>query len=254
MHVCRVSISECSNRGATRRRTVVAHQNRRLMSESLFATYKGPDAHEVRILAPSNALVAQFSDTVAAVRGQRAARSDTLPLGGKSVIFELEVGSECNLDQSIKSPCLNLAVFDEHFKLLAAEQAARKLLGDRLKVGEICSSEPLRKAFEILASRPPEDRRMVTTIGSFLLHLVWLVGADAPYYAVFIEREIETEELRKAAERYGLTKREAEVLELIISGKSGNEIAKELCISLEPLTIISKACVGRLTLIAGRPC
>ncbi len=73
---------------------------------------------------------------------------------------------------------------------------------------------------------------MVTTIGSFLLHLVWLVGADAPYYAVFIEREIETEELRKAAERHGLTKREAEVLELIISGKSGNEIAQELSISL----------------------
>lgn len=148
------------------------------------------------------------------------------------MIGELEFWPEPERDYTARSPCVNLVLLDRGFTVFAAEQGALKLLGDRLEVGTTCTSEPLRNAFEGLASRPADERRTVTTIGSLLLHLTWLVGADGPYYAVFVEREIETKELEKAAKRYGLSKREAEVLELIISGKSGNEIAQALCISL----------------------
>jgi DNA-binding CsgD family transcriptional regulator len=128
-------------------------------------------------------------------------------------------------------PYLNLVVLDRHLTVIGAEQGALKVFADRLRI-EGSRLEALRKAFERLAVRPPHDRRTVMRLGSSLLHLVWLGGPDGPYYAIFVERQIETEELEKAAKRYGLTRRETEVLSLMISGKNGNEIAKALCICL----------------------
>lgn len=147
------------------------------------------------------------------------------------MIGEPELRPEFDLDYDLRSPWLNLIVLDRRLSVIAAEQGALKVFADELRM-EGSRLEALRKAFEQLAVRPPHDRRTVMRLGSSLLHLVWLGGADGPYYAIFVERQIETEELEKAAKRYGLTKRETEVLSLIISGKGGNEIAETLCISL----------------------
>ena len=156
-------------------------------------------------------------------------RVDTL--ASEVIVIEPELRPEFDLDYSLRSPWLNLVVLDRHFTVIAAEQGALKVLVDQLGM-EGSRLEALRKAFEQLAVRPPHDRRAVMRVGSSLLHLVWLGAADGPYYAIFVERQIETEELEKAAKRYGLTKREVEVLSLIISGKGGYEIAETLCISL----------------------
>ena len=147
------------------------------------------------------------------------------------MIGEPELRPEFDLDYNLRSPWLNLVVLDRHLTVIAAEQGALKVFTDELRM-EGARLEALRKAFEQLAVRPPHDRRTVMRVGSSLLHLVWLGGADGPYYAIFVERQIETEELEKAAKRYGLTKREVEVLSLIIGGKSGYEIAETLSICL----------------------
>ncbi len=145
------------------------------------------------------------------------------------MIAELASRPESHLYYNLQSPCLNLVILDKRFTVIAAEQGALKVFADELRM-EGSRLEALRKAFEKLAVRPPHDRRSVMRMGSSLLHLVWLGGADGPYYAIFVEPQIQTEELEKAAKRYGLTKREGEVLSLIVSGKSGNEIAETLCI------------------------
>jgi DNA-binding CsgD family transcriptional regulator len=145
------------------------------------------------------------------------------------VIGEPELRPESDLDYDLRSPWLNLVVLDRRLTVIAAEQGALRVFADELRM-EGSRLDALRKAFEQLAVRPPHDRRAVMRVGSALLHLVWLGGPDGPYYAIFVERQIETEKLEKTAKRYGLTKREAEVLSLIIGGKSGHEIAETLCI------------------------
>lgn len=139
--------------------------------------------------------------------------------------------TEPDLDYGLRSPCRNLVVLDKGLKVLAAEQGTDTLLDGKLQIGGACT-ETLRKAVEGLAARPPDERRSVINTGPSLLHLVGLNGTDGPYYAVFVEHQIEAEQLESSAKRYGLTKRETEVLELIINGKSGSEIAQTLCIRL----------------------
>ncbi len=120
------------------------------------------------------------------------------------MIGEPELRPEFELDYNLRSPWLNLVVLDRHLTVIAAEQGALKVFTDELRM-EGARLEALRKAFEQLAVKPPHDRRTVMRVGSSLLHLVWLGGADGPYYAIFVERQIETEALEKAAKRYGLT-------------------------------------------------
>ncbi len=103
------------------------------------------------------------------------------------MIGEPELRPEFDLDHSLRSPWLNLVVLDSRLTVVAAEQGALKVLADEFRM-EGARLEALRKAFEQLAVRPPQDRRAVMRVGSSLLHLVWLGAADGPYYAIFVER------------------------------------------------------------------
>ena len=65
-----------------------------------------------------------------------------------------------------------------------------------------------------------------------LVRIVPLEGAYDHYTAVFIEPIADRGTTRAAARRYGLTRRETDVLKLVVRSKSTAEIADTLCITL----------------------
>jgi DNA-binding NarL/FixJ family response regulator len=64
-----------------------------------------------------------------------------------------------------------------------------------------------------------------------VLRVSRLAGSAGSYVAVFIEHGTRREDLTGTAERYNLTRREVEVLTLILNGLSGSEIAQNLSIA-----------------------
>jgi DNA-binding CsgD family transcriptional regulator len=64
-----------------------------------------------------------------------------------------------------------------------------------------------------------------------LVRIVPLAGEYSQYTAVFIERVGDRGSTGAAARRYGLTKRETEVLELVVRSCTNAQIAEALCIA-----------------------
>jgi DNA-binding CsgD family transcriptional regulator len=123
-----------------------------------------------------------------------------------------------------------LIVLDEDRNIVAAEQGALELLGSQLPSADF--ADELDGLFENLTPELAQNLFPVFTMGPLLLQVAWLQGAANSYYAVFVELKVRTDDLRDAPDRYGLTKRETEVLSLIIRGYRGSEIARMLCITL----------------------
>ena len=123
-----------------------------------------------------------------------------------------------------------LIVLDENRNIIAAERTAVEMLISQLPGSNL--TDELKGLFEKVT--PEQARRFcpIFTLGPVLLQLAWLEGATHSYYAVFVELSVPMDDLQDAPDRYGLTKRETEVLSLIIRGYRGNEIAHMLCITL----------------------
>lgn len=77
-------------------------------------------------------------------------------------------------------------------------------------------------------------RPLTVPVGRLLIHLRALQG-PARHYLVSLERLAVRDHLKQARERYGLTRREAQVLSLILQGLRAKDIAAELRIS--PMTV-----------------
>jgi DNA-binding CsgD family transcriptional regulator len=123
-----------------------------------------------------------------------------------------------------------LIVLDENHDIVAAERGALDLLGSQLPSSDFV--DELEGLFENLTPELAQNLCPVFALGPLLLQVAWLQGATTSYYAVFVELRVRTDDLRDAPDRYGLTKRETEVLSLIIRGYRGSEIARMLCITL----------------------
>lgn len=76
-----------------------------------------------------------------------------------------------------------------------------------------------------------EREAVIRPVPSLVLRVSRLAGSAGSYVAVFIERGTRREDLTGTAERYGFTRREVEVLTLILNGLSGAEIAQNLSIA-----------------------
>jgi DNA-binding CsgD family transcriptional regulator len=64
-----------------------------------------------------------------------------------------------------------------------------------------------------------------------LLRIVPLSGARSGTFAVVIERLRARGSLSEAAKHFALTKRETEVLRLVVANRTNAEVAAELCIA-----------------------
>lgn len=76
-----------------------------------------------------------------------------------------------------------------------------------------------------------EREAVIRPVPSLVLRVSRLAGTAGSYVAVFIEHGTRREDLTGTAQRYGLTRREVEVLTLILNGLSGGEIAQNLSIA-----------------------
>ncbi|HZV76256.1 MAG TPA: helix-turn-helix transcriptional regulator [Candidatus Babeliales bacterium] len=134
-------------------------------------------------------------------------------------------------DRDLASPAVRPAVvlLDRNHNIVAAEPAALRLLAGQLpKSARI--GEDLKALCQEIVS---EDNGSSFALGTAELEIVSLEGQAGPYYAILVKLGVRNvSNVGDAAERFGLTKREAEVLSLIVSGQRGSEIARMLCISL----------------------
>ncbi|HEY8314143.1 MAG TPA: helix-turn-helix transcriptional regulator [Candidatus Baltobacteraceae bacterium] len=73
--------------------------------------------------------------------------------------------------------------------------------------------------------------QVVTPLPDVVLRVGRLDGQGGCYIAVYIEHHKSREDLAQTAHRYSLTRRERQVLTLILGGASGADIAEELNIS-----------------------
>jgi len=64
-----------------------------------------------------------------------------------------------------------------------------------------------------------------------VLRITPITGVAGTYVALFVEERARRDDVREAIKRFLLTRREAEVLTLILQGRSGAEIASELGIA-----------------------
>lgn len=131
-----------------------------------------------------------------------------------------------------------LIVVDSAFKIIGAEGAALELLGANLgaslRLGERVPTA-LQTLLERVVDVHGENPEAAVAIGDVVLRPFPLNGGQQAYYGVLVELKAEREYLKKATERFSLSKREAEVLSLIVAGYRGNEIAGKL--SITPATV-----------------
>lgn len=82
-------------------------------------------------------------------------------------------------------------------------------------------------------------------VSGLLLHLAYLRGADGTYVSLLIEEEGHRDNVRTAAKRYALTRRESEVLSHILKGESSCEIAESMCLANSTIHDYLKALIRK---------
>ena len=92
--------------------------------------------------------------------------------------------------------------------------------------------EPIKQALDRTASERADGGQVFEQVDeTTLVRIVPLAGEYAQYTAVFIERVGDRGSTGATANRYHLTKRETEVLELVVRSHTTVQIAEMLCIT-----------------------
>jgi DNA-binding CsgD family transcriptional regulator len=129
-----------------------------------------------------------------------------------------------------------LIVLDADLNVICAEDRAFEFLehaypaqtGDRRLPQSLCL------AVQNAVTRAREERVAEPTVvltEKLLLRIVPLAGNGGAYASVLVEPQAKREHLQRAVGRYGLTRRETEVLGCIMDGSNPTDIADTLAIS-----------------------
>lgn len=130
-----------------------------------------------------------------------------------------------------------LILLDEALGITFAEADATSVLSGMLNFPEQRISRlpfPIEAAVRAVANSWTEDdlaEQVVIPVSDVVLRISRLKGRDGSCIAVYIEHHKCREDLADAGRRFALTRREFEVLTLILGGLNGAEIAHELNIS-----------------------
>jgi DNA-binding CsgD family transcriptional regulator len=124
----------------------------------------------------------------------------------------------------------------------------------------LADSENFQKSKRLLSrlfsEALPESEIFEALDENVVLRILPLTGS-AGYYAVFLETHSERKSLEAAAALYGLTKREVEVLGLVLRGHSTIQIAESLFISVTTVgdhmkSLLRKTKTNRRTALVAR--
>ncbi|MBV8491782.1 MAG: response regulator transcription factor [Candidatus Eremiobacteraeota bacterium] len=125
--------------------------------------------------------------------------------------------------------------------LLQQRRTPKFFIADANGAAMYCASEltgsPLlarsRHVLEALLERDGEIRGLTfeQLDADVMLRIVPLAGSEAACYAVFLEPVKSRNSVGSAVKRYDVSRRESEVLELLVAGLTTAQIAERLCIS-----------------------
>ncbi len=135
----------------------------------------------------------------------------------------------------------HLIIIDADFQIVHYETAALRLLED------LCGAAPegrLPRAIEssvrsALAQNFDADtvqHATIMPIPSLLVHISRIHGGGSSFFALLLQRELRRAPLASATRRFALTKRESEVLQLVMRGMHATDIAQQLSISQSTVT------------------
>lgn len=148
--------------------------------------------------------------------------------------------SEIDIDVARRRARPYLIVLDEELNVVCAERRASELLAQAFsneKTGSIVPAE-VRAAMLEFTGRPGytangAEPEVLLSRGMLILRIISMHDESGRRYTtLFVEPHAKREHLRHAGRRYALSKREAEVLDLMLRGYRSAEIADVLCISL----------------------
>jgi DNA-binding CsgD family transcriptional regulator len=130
-----------------------------------------------------------------------------------------------------------LIVLDAQLNVICAEDRAFECLGRAypgIQTGDRRLPESLRRVVETAVIKARTDSAVepsVVLTGGLVLRIVPLAGNGGAYASVLVEPQARREHLQRAVGRYGLTRRESEVLGCIMDGSNPADIADSLAIS-----------------------
>ena len=127
-----------------------------------------------------------------------------------------------------------LVLLDHDFRIVLSEPEALRLLSSHLiqDGNGVSQLDDQLKHYlnEQLRDAGTESDRVVM-LGALVLRLRVMAGAAGTFTAAFVEELVQREDLRSATKRYAFTRREVDVLRLILQGMTASEAADVLHIS-----------------------
>jgi DNA-binding CsgD family transcriptional regulator len=147
--------------------------------------------------------------------------------------LETHVDSLQSIVQKRAKPLVIL--LDPDRRITYADKDALRLIGNIFDVA-VNSLERLPYVLdaavaEAIAADDESPEKVINPLPGLFCRINWLTGPNGWFTAVYLEQQRFREDLASIASRFSLTQRERQVLQLILCGLSGAEIAQNLQIS-----------------------
>jgi DNA-binding CsgD family transcriptional regulator len=125
-------------------------------------------------------------------------------------------------------------LLDMRFTVACAEPDAIEMLHEAFGEIQLRGEVPAALISALRELSSDSDPTATAVVSDYLLHMKKLSGREQ-FYLVSVERVAQRDHIARATQRFGLTRRETEVLSHVLRGDRANDIALQLCIS--PTTV-----------------
>ncbi len=137
------------------------------------------------------------------------------------------------LDVARRRRVADLYVLDASFRVVLSWTSgkAHTTTTPLCESGGSVFTPPIDRVVRQVAAEMQEGERLVLVPPNLLLRIVELEGSAGLHYGVFAEDYQSRDSMREAARRYGISRREIEVLTLLVQGAATGEISAQLHIA-----------------------